>query len=82
MKKDKIFLIIGAVLFVAALFVPENAEILRFVGFLAAFIFCGMKVIISAVKGIIKGNIFNENTLMVVAAVGAFSLWKTFKTNG
>lgn len=74
MKKDKIFLIIGAVLFVAALFVPENAEILRFVGFLAAFIFCGMKVIISAFKGIIKGNIFNENTLMVVAAVGAFCI--------
>lgn len=74
MKKDKIFLIIGAVLFLAALFVPENAEILRFVGFLAAFIFCGMKVIISAFKGIIKGNIFNENTLMVVAAVGAFCI--------
>lgn len=74
MKKDKIFLIIGAVLFVAALFVPENAEILRFIGFLAAFIFCGMKVIISAFKGIIKGNIFNENTLMVVAAVGAFCI--------
>ena len=74
MKKDKIFLIIGAVLFVAALFVPENAAILRFVGFLAAFIFCGMKVIISAFKGIIKGNIFNENTLMVVAAVGAFCI--------
>ena len=74
MKKDKIFLIIGAVLFVAALFIPENAAILRFVGFLAAFIFCGMKVIISAFKGIIKGNIFNENTLMVVAAVGAFCI--------
>ena len=74
MKKDKIFLIIGAVLFVAALFIHENAEILRFVCFLAAFIFCGMKVIISAFKGIIKGNIFNENTLMVVAAVGAFCI--------
>lgn len=74
MKKDKIFLIIGAVLFLAALFIPENAAILQFIGFLAAFIFCGMKVIISAFKGIIKGNIFNENTLMVVAAVGAFCI--------
>lgn len=74
MKKDKIFLIIGAVLFVCSLFIPENAEILRFVGFLLAFIFCGKKVIASAVKGISKGNIFNENTLMVVAAVGAFCI--------
>ncbi len=74
MKKDKIFFIIGAVLFVCSLFIPENAGILRFCMFLLAFIFCGKKVIASAVKGISKGNIFNENTLMVVAAVGAFCI--------
>ncbi|MBR5234194.1 MAG: cadmium-translocating P-type ATPase [Clostridia bacterium] len=74
MKKDKIFLIVGAVLFAVSLFIPEEAAVVRFIGFLLAFIFCGMKVIISAVKGITKGNIFNENTLMVVAAVGAFCI--------
>ena len=74
MKKDTIFLIIGAVVFAVSLFIPEDAVIVRFAAFLVAFIFCGMKVIVSAVKGIIKGNIFNENTLMVVAAVGAFCI--------
>ncbi len=74
MKKNTIFLIIGAVLFAVSLFVPEDAKILRFCMFLLAFVFCGMKVIVSAVKGIVKGNVFNENTLMVVAAVGAFCI--------
>lgn len=74
MKKDTIFLIIGAVVFAVSLFIPENAELVRFAAFLVAFIFCGIKVIVSAVKGIIKGNIFNENTLMVVAAMGAFCI--------
>ncbi len=74
MKKDTIFLIIGAVVFAFSLFVPEEAVIVRFVAFLVAFVLCGMKVMVSAVKGIVKGNVFNENTLMVVAAVGAFCI--------
>ena len=74
MKKDIAFLITGAVFFAAALLIPENAEVLRFCLFLAAFLFSGLKVIRSAVKGITKGNIFNENTLMVVAAIGAFCI--------
>lgn len=74
MKKDFVLLIAGVVLFVSALFVPESMNILRFCLFLAAFIASGLKVIVSAVKGIAKGNIFNENTLMVVAAIGAFCI--------
>lgn len=74
MKKDTILLVVGTVAFAASLFIPEEAVLVRFVGFLIAFVLCGMKVIVSAVKGISKGNIFNENTLMVVAAVGAFCI--------
>ena len=74
MKKDTILLIVGAVVFAASLFIPEEAVLVRFSAFLIAFILCGMKVIVSAVKGIVKGNVFNENTLMVVAAVGAFCI--------
>ena len=74
MKKDTILLVVGAVAFAASLFIPEEAVLVRFVGFLIAFVLCGMKVIVSAVKGIVKGNVFNENTLMVVAAVGAFCI--------
>lgn len=74
MKKNTILLIVGAVIFAASLFIPEEAVLVRFSAFLIAFVLCGMKVIVSAVKGIVKGNVFNENTLMVVAAVGAFCI--------
>ncbi len=74
MKKDIISLSAGVALFVGALLVPENLTILRFVLFLCAFLCSGAKVILAAIKGISKGNIFNENTLMVVAAIGAFCI--------
>lgn len=74
MKKDLVLLFAGAVLFFSALFVPDSMNILRLCLFLSAFIASGLKVIVSAVKGITKGNIFNENTLMVVAAIGAFCI--------
>lgn len=74
MKRDIIFILAGVALFVAAIFVPENAQIVRFIMFLLAFIVSGADVIVNAFKGIIKGNVFNENTLMVVAAVGAFCI--------
>ena len=74
MKRDIIFILAGVALFVAAIFVPENAQIVRFIIFLLAFIVSGADVIVNAFKGIIKGNVFNENTLMVVAAVGAFCI--------
>lgn len=73
-KKDRAFLLVGAVLFFVALFIPEEMNILRFVLFLSAFIASGAKVIVNAFKGIVKGNVFNENTLMVVAAIGAFCI--------
>lgn len=74
MKKDIVLLVSGFVLFIIALFVPENMNILRFCLFLTAFIASGAKVIVNAFKGIVKGNVFNENTLMVVAAIGAFCI--------
>ncbi len=72
MKKDIAFIVSGAVLFIAAMFVPDSMNILKFILFLTAFIVSGAEVLINAVKGVVHGNVFNENTLMVVAAIGAF----------
>ncbi len=74
MKKDLATLLSGIVLFLSALLVPENIAMVRFVLFLCAFVCSGAKVILAAVKGIARGNIFNENTLMVIAAIGAFCI--------
>ena len=74
MKKEIVFLLAGAGFFAVALAVPETWTLLRFLLFLVAFLASGWKVIVNAFKGIVKGNVFNENTLMVVAAIGAFCI--------
>lgn len=72
MRKKLIEIIIGAVLLVVAMVLPGNLHIVSLILFILAFLVSGSDVIRSAFKGIFKGNVFNENTLMVVAAVGAF----------
>lgn len=74
MKKEIVLLSAGAVLFAAALSVANSLPTLSFLLFFHAFVLSGMKVIVNAVKCIMKGNIFNENTLMLVAAIGAFCI--------
>jgi len=72
MKKEIALLSTGAVFFVAAFLIRSTVPNLSLVFFLASFLVSGMKIIISAVKGVLRGDIFNENTLMLIAAVGAF----------
>lgn len=72
MKKRLLTIGAGALLFVCALLISNKFELIGFILFLSAFIVSGADVIKNAVKGISRGNIFNENTLMVVAAIGAF----------
>lgn len=74
MKKELFPLGIGAVLFAAALLLSHAPTPARFALFLLAFFFSGAKVIISAGKSIAGGNLFNENTLMLIAAIGAFAI--------
>lgn len=72
MKKDLAVIITGSVLLVAALIVPDSLNTVKFILFLSAFLISGLEVLIEALKSIFHGNVFNENTLMVVAAIGAF----------
>lgn len=42
--------------------------------FITAYLISGWKVILKAVKNILKGKIFDENFLMTIATIGAFAL--------
>ncbi|GIV46175.1 MAG: cadmium-translocating P-type ATPase [Ignavibacterium sp.] len=42
--------------------------------FLTAYLLSGWKVIVSALKNIVKGQVFNEHFLMTVATLGAFTI--------
>lgn len=71
MKNDALFVGSGAMFFLGALLVPKGFDTISMIVYIIAYLIIGSGVIINAVKGIAKGNIFNENTLMMVASIGA-----------
>ncbi|MDR0222104.1 MAG: cadmium-translocating P-type ATPase [Oscillospiraceae bacterium] len=42
--------------------------------FLASYLIVGFGVIVRAVKGVVKGDVFNENFLMLIATIGAIAI--------
>ena len=78
-----ILLIIGVICFLTAhileQFDVEGTEVLRIVLALIGYVFIGYDIIIKAILSIIHGDIFNENTLMLLASVGALSIKEFFE---
>lgn len=72
MKKRIIRIAIGAVIFAASFFVTDEPWWAQLVCFLAAYIIIGYKVIWKALRGVINGQVLDENFLMAVASIGAF----------
>ena len=66
-------IIIAAILFIAAYFVPDFPE-MRFAMFAAAYLLVGLEIIQKALRNIFHGQVFDENFLMSVATLGAFAL--------
>ncbi len=73
MKKTVIRLVIGALLFVAAVIAPAEPYILKFALYLIAYLEIGYKVLWKAARNISRGKVFDENFLMAVASLGAFA---------
>ena len=72
--KTKKKLLIGGILFVLGIFIPKTLFIPKLSVFLASYFIIGGDVLLSAVKNILKGQVFDENFLMAVATVGAFAI--------
>ena len=75
-ENDKLKLVkIGTalILFAIAMF-SGVSEIVKFLIFLVAYIISGGDIVLKAIKNILKGEIFDENFLMVIATVGAFAI--------
>ncbi len=66
-------IIIAAILFIAAYFVPDFPE-MRIAMFAAAYLLVGLEIIQKALRNIFHGQVFDENFLMSVATLGAFAL--------
>ena len=72
-KLQLVKIILSLVLFSLAISMPA-AGIAKVIIFLSAYIIAGGDVVIKAVKNIFKGEIFDENFLMVIATAGAFAI--------
>ncbi|WP_196593847.1 heavy metal translocating P-type ATPase [Pectinatus sottacetonis] len=63
-------IMLGAILFAVAVFIPEYKLL-----FLAvAYIILGRNVLYNAFRNILKGQVFNENFLMSIATLGAMAI--------
>lgn len=65
---------ISAILLIMAIIVPGKWKIFEFILYLASYIIAGYDVILKSIKGIIRGDVFNENFLMAIASIGAFCI--------
>lgn len=63
----------GAFLFLIAL-IFSFPQWVEFILYAAVFVLAGGEVVLTAVKNIKKGRIFDENFLMTIAALGAFAI--------
>ena len=72
--KIKKKLLIGGILFVLGIFIPKTLFIPKLALFLVSYFIIGGDVLLSAVKNILKGQVFDENFLMAIATVGAFAI--------
>ncbi|MDD2534461.1 MAG: heavy metal translocating P-type ATPase, partial [Eubacteriales bacterium] len=66
-------ILIGSVLFAVAFFAPLSTGLLITI-YLSSYLLIGGDVLISAFKNVIRGQVFDENFLMVIATIGAFSI--------
>lgn len=77
-KKNLIRIAISAVLFVAAYCVAEFVEGIPWWGelliFAAPYLIVGYDVLVGAAKNIVRGRVFDERFLMLIATVGAFAI--------
>lgn len=76
-KKVLIRIIVSAVLLAAIMIITKLVEInkwIQLVLYLVPYLIIGYDILKKAVKGIFKGQIFDENFLMAVATVGAVAL--------
>lgn len=72
-RKTFIQIGVGAILFLIGILIEDtSAGIVSAVCFALAYVILGVEIVVSAVKNLMKGHVFDENFLMSVATIAAF----------
>lgn len=73
-QKRLLRILIGAAVYAFGILYKTNHSMVSFVIFLIAFVITGGDIVIKAIKNIFHGQVFDENFLMSIATIGAFSI--------
>lgn len=74
MKKIIIQILIALLLFIISLLIPFENVWINPILYIISYLIVGIEVICKAFKNILKGEIFDENFLMAIATIGAFTI--------
>ena len=74
MKKSLIQIIISFILFLVAMAVPFENDLINKGLYIIAYLIVGLEIVWKAIKNIFRGKVFDEHFLMTVATIGAFAI--------
>lgn len=72
MKKSLIQIIISFILFLIAMAIPFENDLINKILFIIAYLIVGLEIVWKAIRNIFRGKIFDEHFLMSIATIGAF----------
>lgn len=71
-RKELINIGVGALLFAGGLLLKDTQNLVSLFAFIAAYVILGGEIVLTAVKNLAKGRVFDENFLMSLATLAAF----------
>ena len=74
MNKKVIKIIVALILFIIALALNFDNELVNNIIYIISYIIVGFEIVKKAIKNIIRGKLFDENFLMTIATLGAFGI--------
>lgn len=74
MKKKTIKIIVALILYLFAMVINFENELINKVIFIVSYIIVGFEILRKAIRNIFRGKVFDENFLMTVATLGAFGI--------
>lgn len=74
MKKRTIKIVISLILFVISLSIAFSSIWLNNSIYIISYLIVGLEIVKKAIRNIIRGKVFDENFLMTIATLGAFSI--------
>ena len=72
MKKSLIQIIISFILFLVAMAVPFENDLINKGLYIIAYLIVGLEIVWKAIRNIFRGRVFDEHFLMAIATIGAF----------